>query len=214
MTSEEKKERNRLAYLRNKEDPEWMARRRAYQEKLKADPVYREKMRRRPQLKKYPYNSETGRRAQAKYRATERGREATRQYKKKISSTPEARLEASMRTRVCEIFRKNGLEKNQRTFCLVGCTSSFLREWIAGQFPPGMSFENRELWHVDHKIPLSLAVGEEELKLLCHYSNLQPLWAAENIRKHATHSFESREAAIDAARKAKQETIESSPVFG
>jgi hypothetical protein len=46
-----------------------------------------------------------------------------------------------------------------------------------------MSWENRDEWHIDHIIPLSSANSEEELYKLCHYTNLQPLWAEENIKK-------------------------------
>ena len=38
-------------------------------------------------------------------------------------------------------------------------------------------------WHIDHHKPLSSAKTKEELKLLCHYKNLRPLWAKENHSK-------------------------------
>ena len=48
-----------------------------------------------------------------------------------------------------------------------------------------MSWDNYGLygWHIDHKVPLSLAKTEEELLKLCHFSNLQPLWAKDNLKK-------------------------------
>jgi hypothetical protein len=46
-----------------------------------------------------------------------------------------------------------------------------------------MSWENYGKWHVDHVIPLASAKTPEDLIKLCHYTNLQPLWAIENILK-------------------------------
>lgn len=48
-----------------------------------------------------------------------------------------------------------------------------------------MSWDNHSVfgWHVDHIVPLNSANTEDELYKLCHYTNLQPLWASENISK-------------------------------
>jgi len=46
-----------------------------------------------------------------------------------------------------------------------------------------MSFKNHGEWHLDHIYPVSLAKSEEEIIKLNHYTNFQPLWAKENIRK-------------------------------
>jgi hypothetical protein len=56
---------------------------------------------------------------------------------------------------------------------------------IEGKFKDGMNWDNhtRDGWHIDHIIPLSSAKSVEELESLCHYTNLQPLWAKENIIK-------------------------------
>ena len=73
--------------------------------------------------------------------------------------------------------------RSKRTFDIVGCTSEFLKEHLETQFIDGMSWNNRSEWHIDHIIPLSSAKTEEELYKLCHYSNLQPLWAGDNLSK-------------------------------
>lgn len=210
QTPEERKrrrvERVRKRYLIRKLDPEFIRTRKAYQEKMKADPVYREKMRLRsrnaPRYTGYIDPAKT-RQAMRKYRASEHGKIATREYKRRVSQTPEARMHARMRTRIIWAFRSLEMKKGSRTLEMVGCSCEALKERIEEQFLPGMTFDNRELWRIDHKIPMSIARNEEELKLLCHYSNLQPLWAAENIRKHARHDYPSVDAAIEAARQAK-----------
>ena len=46
-----------------------------------------------------------------------------------------------------------------------------------------MNWDNHGEWHIDHIIPLSSANTEEELIKLCHYTNLQPLWAEDNLSK-------------------------------
>lgn len=73
--------------------------------------------------------------------------------------------------------------RSKHTFDIVGCTPEFLKEHLESQFQNGMSWDNRSEWHIDHIIPLSSAKTEEELYSLCHYTNLQPLWAEDNLKK-------------------------------
>ena len=46
-----------------------------------------------------------------------------------------------------------------------------------------MSWDNYGKWHIDHIIPLSSANSEDDIYKLCNYTNLQPLWAEDNLKK-------------------------------
>lgn len=94
-------------------------------------------------------------------------------------------LAGRLRCRVGGVIRRMGFAKQTPTQQLVGCDWVALREWIEGQFKEGMSWENRSLWQIDHVIPLASASNEEELLLLFHYTNLQPLWEKDNKVKGA-----------------------------
>jgi hypothetical protein len=84
---------------------------------------------------------------------------------------------------VSEFLKVKNIRKKNKTFEIVGCSPQFLKEHLEKQFVNGMTWENRNEWHIDHITPLSSAKTEEELYKLCHYTNLQPLWAEENLKK-------------------------------
>jgi hypothetical protein len=90
-----------------------------------------------------------------------------------------------VRSRVNKIIKINDISKKNKTFDIVGCTPEFLKEHLENQFVNDMSWENYGYhgWHIDHKIPLSSAKTEEEIYKLSHYTNLQPLWAEDNLKK-------------------------------
>lgn len=92
-------------------------------------------------------------------------------------------LITNMRARVCGYLKARNINKSNNTFNIVGCSPTELKEHLEKQFVDGMSWGNRKEWHIDHIIPLSSAKTEEELLKLFHYTNLQPLWATDNIKK-------------------------------
>lgn len=92
-------------------------------------------------------------------------------------------LTNKVRCRLRKYLTILNITKRNKTFDIVGCTPEFLKEHLETQFTDGMSWENRNEWHIDHIIPLSSAKTEDELYKLCHYTNLQPLWAEDNIKK-------------------------------
>jgi hypothetical protein len=96
-------------------------------------------------------------------------------------SDPIKKLIFNTRTRIYSVLKN----KTKKTFDIVGCSPEFLKEHLEKQFIGGMSWENQGDWHVDHIIPLSSAKTKEEVYKLCHYTNLQPLWAEDNLKKEA-----------------------------
>jgi len=77
----------------------------------------------------------------------------------------------------------NGFTKKSRSYEILGCSFDYFKNHIESKFTDGMTWENRSKWHIDHIIPISSAKTEAEILKLNHYTNLQPLWAADNIRK-------------------------------
>ena len=96
------------------------------------------------------------------------------------------KLKLSMRGRLNSFLKTKQIKKYNKTFNIIGCTPEYLKEHIEKQFIDNMCWNNHGLygWHIDHIIPLSSAKTEEEMFNLCHYTNLQPLWAEDNLRKN------------------------------
>jgi hypothetical protein len=95
------------------------------------------------------------------------------------------RMSENIRRRVNHILKSKSYYKTNKTFDIVGCSPEFLKEYLESKFTDNMSWDNYGFygWHIDHIIPLSSAKNEEELKRLCHYTNLQPLWCTDNLSK-------------------------------
>lgn len=69
----------------------------------------------------------------------------------------------------------------------LGCSIKDLKKHLEAQFQPGMTWDNygRTGWHIDHIVPLDSfdLTKLKEVQKACHYTNLQPLWAKDNIKK-------------------------------
>ena len=79
--------------------------------------------------------------------------------------------------------------KKFKTMELLGCDVKKLWQHLESKFQPGMTRENHGLWHVDHIIPCaSFDLRCPVQQLACfHYTNLQPLWAIDNLKKGAKY---------------------------
>lgn len=93
------------------------------------------------------------------------------------------KLKHNLRSRTYQAFKNKGYSKNTKTQEVLGVEWKVVKTHIERQFKKGMSWSNYGEWHIDHIIPLASANTEEELINLCRYTNLQPLWAEENISK-------------------------------
>jgi hypothetical protein len=101
----------------------------------------------------------------------------------KYRTDPFFKAKKNIRRRLlAALYRKNWTKKF--TFGeYIGCNAEEYIKHFESKFTEGMTWENQGEWHIDHIIPLSSAKTEEELYKLCHYTNLQPLWALDNIKK-------------------------------
>ena len=79
---------------------------------------------------------------------------------------------------------KSGLKKSN-VFDLVGYTSEDLRAYMETLFVDGMSWDNHGEWHIDHIKPVAKfkAEGVTDVAIINALSNLQPLWATDNLSK-------------------------------
>ena len=105
--------------------------------------------------------------------------------KKRRDSDSLYKLKIYMRNRIWFYLKKTDIRKKNTTFEMVGCLPQQLKIFLEQKFIDGMSWDNQGKWHIDHIIPLSSAKTEEELYKLCHFTNLQPMWASDNIKKGA-----------------------------
>ena len=102
--------------------------------------------------------------------------------KNKYHSNPLFKLAVNLRTRMNNKLKAKSWSKDSEMSKYLGCSLEQLKQHLEAQFKPGMSWNNWSVdgWHIDHIVPLASARSKEELYELCHYTNLQPLWALEN----------------------------------
>lgn len=113
----------------------------------------------------------------------EKNKEHRKKYINEYNLDPKNKIKNSLRSRINQLLNKR--YNNPKTLDLVGCDYEFLIEYIENKFTEGMSWNNYGYygWHLDHIIPVSSAKTEEDVYKLYHYTNLQPLWAEDNLKK-------------------------------
>ncbi len=104
-----------------------------------------------------------------------------KQLREKYNTDTVYRIKCCLRSRFYELVKN----KSDSIINIIGCTIDELIIHLENQFQPGMNWDNHGLWHIDHIIPCAAfdLTKEEEQKKCFHYTNLQPLWAKDNISK-------------------------------
>lgn len=132
-----------------------------------------------------------GRSVEIKKAWKKRNPESGRSYiKRRVANDDLFRLKVDMRRRLWSVLSGRGWKKLRSSEEIFGCTYEFLKDYLTSKFKEGMNWENRSEWHIDHIVPLASAKTREEMLALAHYTNLQPLWAAENWEKGGRMSEE------------------------
>ena len=116
---------------------------------------------------------------------------------------PQNKLLRNLRRKLLYLVKKGNGNNKGHMIDLLCCSANFLKDYIEKQWTKGMSWNNhgnkRGQWNIDHIIPcesFDLRLIEEQEKCF-HYTNLQPLWWIDNIRKsdklpngkHARHIY-------------------------
>lgn len=107
-----------------------------------------------------------------------------KRHKERMTNDIQYRLSSVLRLRLNCALKGYGYKMGSAVKDL-GCTVKELMKYLESKFTNGMNWENRGLWHIDHIEPLSSFDLSDRKQLLkaCHYTNLQPLWAIENLKK-------------------------------
>jgi hypothetical protein len=179
------KEKERRSRLRNREKRN--ARNREYMRAARiADP---EKFRRRAKENAAKHR-ESARARSARYYAKHKKKAQAannRCAKRRKESDPGYVIAIRLRNRLRKAVAARSAKKHNATLALVGCSINYLISHIESQFLPGMSWKNRQKWHLDHIIPLAAfdLTDPQQQAAACHYTNIQPLWARDNHKKGA-----------------------------
>ena len=106
-------------------------------------------------------------------------------YNKILRTNINAKLAHALRNRILKALKN--INKSKSTISLLGCSIEEFKKYIESKFKIGMNWKNhgRYGWHIDHIKPCAsfdLSKPEEQCKCF-HYTNIQPLWWEENLRK-------------------------------
>ena len=103
--------------------------------------------------------------------------------KTRLDTDVQYKLSVNLRARLRSALKNHS--KSGSAVKDLGCTIEDLKVHLESKFQPGMLWSNYGEWHIDHIKPLASFDLSDRKQLLeaCHYTNLQPLWAQDNLSK-------------------------------
>jgi len=109
------------------------------------------------------------------------------QHQERYDNDPCYKILFNTRTRIRSLLKKSNGIKDCATLDLLGGDLEQAKKHIESLFQEGMNWNNHGMygWHIDHIKPCVSfdLTNPEELKKCFHYTNLQPLWATDNLSK-------------------------------
>lgn len=131
----------------------------------------------------------------AQWRQQNRGHIAEYRLQRRQARSPQLCLNDTLRKAMGKAVHEGKAGRSWEA--VVGYTLDDLMRHLEPRFRPGMTFRNHGKWHVDHVHPLSAfsftSTDDPQFKECWALSNLQPLWAIDNMRKHATWQGQSEQ---------------------
>lgn len=97
----------------------------------------------------------------------------------KRKEDPMFKMKCNIRRRI----RNMNLTNKPSTLDILGGSYEMTADFIANSFQENMSWNNYGEWHIDHIVPLKSAKTDKDKIRLMHYTNLQALWAKDNLNK-------------------------------
>lgn len=117
----------------------------------------------------------------------------------RMANDPAYKIKKNLRVRLAHAVSDAKAGKASDTMTLLGCSLKHFMWYLERNFKPGMTFDNYGVkgWHIDHKKPIDFfdLTDPEQQRYCFHFSNLQPLWAKENLTKSNKFPLTARESA-------------------
>lgn len=190
MNSDLLKQKKKEYYLKNKDSISKRAQKYREENKEKifiSKKKYREENKEKIYLSKKKYREENKEAIKAKKSSDTYKENRNEQRRIRYNQDQNYKIESILRSRLVTALKVQKAYKANRTMELLGCSIEEFKKYIEDRWLPGMSWDNHSLegWHLDHIIPVSSwnLLDPQQQKECFHYTNMQPLWAIDNLQK-------------------------------